>query len=1363
MTSIIRSAGLIFIFSIVLSLIMPCLASNNINIDGTVTPTSGKEDAKFTYSAIIKFPGGSIENPDINGALNIKLIISDSSVSRNFSESGKFQGNGLSPEELIKGQSNPYTFGPYNLVQQGLKNIGELSYEFVLTSSSGKELARNKYPGPEIVIPPEFQSPPQYNKVPRYYFQDFPITLTFNDKPSVIPSLKLSFQGPLNSSEEMSWTEDLSAKEAAGTTFIFSKSIDLTQFRKGGNFSFNFTYDDSRASEGYEPITRGPYYFTILPYSPKIVEPIGLAKQIEYNNFSLRVLVEDEGEVLRGDPVGSSASLIINHPTKGEMIFNNSVPTLQGKYLVFEWDKNSVLFEKSDVLQSKKKPFQAHLTYWNDNRNYGNNSSNYSFVLVNVTPLLTETHDPVLYMTGSKTEHELIRAYVTYAKGMGNLKIVATGLGRKYENILKGSPAGVNKYEYDCSLPFNKSQAGNYTLSFTYIHDSLEGGSYEFDQKPDYSFQVVPIFIEFKNGNVSQSSGRWNSSYSYTVEVNSSVEADAILQIFNPCSSEWADAGDSQKIKPGTFNHTWPIQPFAYDCDELNSGKYRFRANFQGKDFPSTIAYEGPKIINNEVQLLSLEFNSTVYVPSGSQYEQPIRATVSSSLESGQLRLALSGPEMNFSETRPGMALGDDRYQYEWMIPFNDSHANHNYTLSLAYLHPDLPAEYPLGDRTVQVKPLWISFGGAEVNPGVGRWNDTYAFLVYVNASVDMGVKLEIYNPCSHEWIQRATGKIPARQSRVNLTAEPFKNNCVDAEGKSASYRFVASFADETIESNAYSGPFITGGKPELISLDYSPILHVTKDSTSYQVIKAIVESPLGPAAVNLSINGPNKSFEKENGGAFLGGLRYMYTWSVPFSADNAGNHTISLTYLQSSLKNGSYVFPDQFMEVIYDMNGSTDEPKLIGDLNYTPVLFVSSDKGANQVFSAKVYSPGIAGVLRLNISGKDKNKQIQMNVKYIGESIYEYDGMEPFDASNANSSYRISLDYLLGSQRYSFGDHIMQVALAGTNPTLIWEPGLILGYDPTVYVPAKGQADQLIRATIIYSTRSGKLRLNLSGPNKSFQEVLNGSSLGGNRTSYTVDIPFDESHANNSYKISLAYIDSGLAGGDYRFTDHYMRVLRNAPEENQNGSVSRNQGHPKLISSDIILIGNVTPLKGVIQEWDEKDSLYELTYSLQLKNWTSQEMPWIALAVKPYGFGSSWTTVGEKKKYDPSVGNVSWTIKPFWNTPFLGNAEYKFLIDDMESQTFEGPEIVAIYRAADNWTSYTHNFLATVNASTNLTVCLQGGDNSLPENIRKWTPIGDCKRYIAKGGKQNITWKVPDSRPLYYDFDIQIADKKGF
>ena len=1006
MKSIIRSAGIIFILSIVLGLVIPCQASDiksDINIVGTVTPTTGKENTNFTYSATITFPKGNL---DINSALNIELTISDNKVNKSVSQSGKFYGNGFSPEELIRGRSDPYTFS-FNPGREGLKNIDELSYEFVLTTSSGKELARNKYPGPKIVIPPEFQSI-QYSKTPVYYFQEYPITLTFNDKPSVIPSLRLSFRGPLNSSEEMTWTEDLSST-SAGITHTFSKSIDLTKFRKGGNFIFNFTYDDFRANEGYAPITKGPYYFTILPYSPKIVEPISLAKQIEYNNFSVSVLVEDEGKVLIGDPVGSSASLIIDHPTKGKMIFNNSVPTLQGKYLVFEWDKNSVLFEKSDVLQSKIKPLQAHLRYWNENRNYGANSSNYSFVLVNVTPMLTENHDSMLHMMGGETALQKVKAFVTYAKGMGDLKIVVIGPTGRYENTLKGSPAGVNKYEYDWNLPFNTSQAGNYNLSFTYIHDSLEGGFYEFDQKPEYSFQVVPIFIEFKNGNVSKSRGRWNSSYSYTVEVNSSVEANAILQIYSPCSSEWADAGGSQKIKAGKSNITWTIQPFTYDCDELSSGKYRFRANYLGNDFPSTRVYEGPQIINDEVKLLSLEYSSPVYVPIGSQSEQTIRAMVRSPLGSGKVRLGISGPDMNFNETKSGTVLGDDSYQYEWTVPFNDSHVDHNYTLSLGYQNSDLPGEYPLGDKTVQVKPLWFSFGGAKVEPGAGRWNDTYLYSVTLNRSVETELVLEVYDLCRHEWVTRARVKAPSGSGIINMTTTPLDEKCPDAEGKVAQYRLAASFMGQSIESDVYYGPSINGS------------------STSN----------------NTASNGP---------------------------------------------------------------------------------------------------------------------KSLVPNV-----------------------------------------------------------------------------------------------------------------------------------------------------------------------------------------------IGTVNPRRGVLQAWQESDALYTFTYSAQLKNLSSGDAPWVELLVKAPG--SSWKSAGEKQQYDPAQGNISWTVKPFFDRDFLGTAEFKFLIDGGESKVFRGPEIVAVYNGLNYEKSTqgaTFNYFGKVNASINLTIDLLSSDDNV-----QWKDIGKPQKYISGSGEVLRIW---NNQPAirYFEFDFR-------
>ena len=97
------------------------------------------------------------------------------------------------------------------------------------------------------------------------------------------------------------------------------------------------------------------------------------------------------------------------------------------------------------------------------------------------------------------------------------------------------------------------------------------------------------------------------------------------------------------------------------------------------------------------------------------------------------------------------------------------------------------------------------------------------------------------------------------------------------------------------------------------------------------------------------------------------------------------------------------------------------------------------------------------------------------------------------------------------------------------------------------------------------------------------------------------------------------------------------------------------------------------------MQAWQEGDKLYAFTYSAKLKNLSSEDAPWVELLVKAPG--GSWRTAGEKQQYDPAIGNMSWTVKPFFDREFLGTAEFKFLIDGVESKVFEGPEIVAIYK----------------------------------------------------------------------------------
>jgi hypothetical protein len=207
---------------------------------------------------------------------------------------------------------------------------------------------------------------------------------------------------------------------------------------------------------------------------------------------------------------------------------------------------------------------------------------------------------------------------------------------------------------------------------------------------------------------------------------------------------------------------------------------------------------------------------------------------------------------------------------------------------------------------------------------------------------------------------------------------------------------------------------------------------------------------------------------------------------------------------------------------------------------------------------------------------------------------------------------------------------------------------------------------------------------------------------------------------------------------------------------------ISIEQSQKTIGVPEVTVIGNVSPATGFIQAWDEKDALYAFTYTVWLKNWSSAQPPWIELYVRPQEPDQPWKLIGDKKSYDPSIGSVSWTLKPFWETPFIGKAEYRFLIDGTETQTFEGPDIIAVVsNLTDSWSNNMHNFEATFNSSKNLTICLVGGDSVLPENIKKWTAYGQCKDYIFGSGMQILTWQIAENQIPYYDFDIKVNDTK--
>ncbi len=396
---------------------------------------------------------------------------------------------------------------------------------------------------------------------------------------------------------------------------------------------------------------------------------------------------------------------------------------------------------------------------------------------------------------------------------------------------------------------------------------------------------------------------------------------------------------------------------------------------------------------------------------------------------------------------------------------------------------------------------------------------------------------------------------------------------------------------------------------------------------------------------------------------------------------------------------------------------------------------------------------------MSLQLKGADKDKKADMTVSELGAGRYRYDYAEPFDAKHAGNSYMFSLDYQLDGQSYSlFDDHIMQVALEGTEPEAIWEPKLILEYDPTLYVPEGGKADQLIRATINYSEPGGILKLGLSGPEQDIRQNLVDRMIGIDSYLYQAAVPFEGKHIGNNYTLSLAFNHSTL-GSDFRFADRYMRVLKKAAlsQPGQPGATGI------FDESKVTVIGNITPAIGTIQAWDEKDPLHALTYTLELQNWSSTQVPWVELSVRASGPNQPWKIVGEKKRFDPSSGSVSWTLKPFWETPFLGQGEYRFIIDGAETRAFPGPEIIAVLsEAADSLNGRVHNFQVKANSSQNLTICLVGGDSRLPENIKSWKTISQCQDYRNGSGEQPFKWQIPEIQaPPYYDFDIKIKEPR--
>ena len=982
---------LICIFS-AFSLSLPGAAQSGYSIiNPLVTPEYGYED--FTYSAQVAM------SEEAAGEVGV-IAVTKYYMELRIYDQGKLLGT--FPSEVNNGmKKSSFEFGPFNFENRfGIKETDNATFEFAFYAGGRQAAKTSKIKGP--VIKPPAMTGINYEKNP-YFFQGIEASAGFRDLVGLTPppSCHLEITGPLDTAQSRSWiTADTACRATGKSSYSCTISEDLSQYRDGGKFSFNLVYNNLKV----EPLTFGPYNVTLQPYSPS-VEKVAIPKLVDYTNFTIQAYVKDAGAVMVGGaPDRSVASLVISHPQKGEQIYSSSEPTVQGGSLVYSWIQESspALFNRSDVQLSRSAPFSAKVVYKNENWNYQAEKANVSFRVVEEIPKIDLQYPSVVYVRPGESSRQDITATVTFNKGSGDLLLGLSGPDQNINRTLTAVPLGGNRYQFKSQIPFDSRHVNNnYTLSLSYVNPNLEGGRYAFEDK---FIKITPVSVQFQKASISQSTGLWNDSYTYSVLINSTVvPLDVSLQTYDPCSTEWTDKG-SLKAELESSALNWTLSPFDYECDEMQqmAAKYRFKASFAGKDYLSK-PYEGPAFRGGSPVLVSLDSDPVVYVSEGSEASAAISAVVEYGAGQGGATLRLTGPGKEMEEPDQGTALGAGRYRYDWKPSFSEDDAGKAFNYTIAFQHPSLDGEMRLTEGTVEVKAVSISFSDAAVTPTRGKWNDSFTYTAAAASSVPTRVALEVYNPCSREWVERASGSIAAGDSQVNLTAKPFRYKCAEAEGDDASYRFAALFEGERFVSNVFSGPAISGGKAELVLLDYSPVVYVIEDTPSNQVIKATIESPLGSGFSVLNISGPQMSYAEKVKGSSLGGQRYIYAWSVPFNAGNVGNHTLSLSYMHPDIPGGMISFPEQSMTVIKSESKIKYETVKFSSAAVTPMN--------GSAFTGFTYC--------VDVQAGQKNLDVELFTQEPGSSKWISQGTIPYNATNGTSQRLCWPDVVIDGSEY--------------------------------------------------------------------------------------------------------------------------------------------------------------------------------------------------------------------------------------------------------------------------------------------------------------------------------------------------------
>ena len=468
-----------------------------------------------------------------------------------------------------------------------------------------------------------------------------------------------------------------------------------------------------------------------------------------------------------------------------------------------------------------------------------------------------------------------------------------------------------------------------------------------------------------------------------------------------------------------------------------------------------------------------------------------------------------------------------------------------------------------------------------------------------------------------------------------------------------------------------------------------------------------------------MALLGPDRNETKAVEGEDKGESIYLYRWSQPFNGSSAGkNYQITASYL---LPGNAYAFDSRIMSVVRKDGTTTEiwEPTL--GLEYDHIVFVPEGGKADQVIQATInYSRGI-GRLRLNLTGPGINTGDTKDGENSGDGRQHYRWVLPFTDASVGNEYKISLTYIdstLPGGEYRFADRDMRVSAFEQSQ---------IKFDNASVSPSHGSG--LTRYTFCVDLetqlREADIQLAIADPNSSIfvpQQIVHYD--GSNKTLCWPGININSNQEGNA---------------SFKFLSH--------------ASNSQAYAGPRIEA--INASGSVQPAIGVLQGFQIADDFYSFIYAASIANMSNDLMPWIELMVKPPNSG--WRTVGEKKQYDPSRGSVSWVVKPFVNDSFFGESEFKFKIDGLETKTFWGPKIAAIYDEP-SWskTETKYSYWAWFNATENLTIDLKYSDDG-----QLWTPANKPQKYAANSGRIKKTWPEQDGHNEF-EFDVKIEKDGG-